>query len=148
MDAFINKVCVSVCVCVYVIHVRGRRLQTLLGIPEHLTRGLLLVGLAFRCQNCEAFLATWWVDLEAQRGGDEAIVLHVVDVVHLERTAILQVAPAAQFDAILDVVECEGGVLEGDACPELAIEQLDLVHAWRRLREIKDGEERECQKDL
>lgn len=61
------------------------------------------------------------MNLEAHGGGDEAVILLVEDVIHLERTAVLDVSVASQFDSVNLVAEGEGGVLERDAGAELAV---------------------------
>lgn len=67
------------------------------------------------------FLATGRVNLESHCCCDESIIFFVVDVIHLERSPILNVSVAAQFNSIDLMAECECGVLKWDACSEFAV---------------------------
>lgn len=72
------------------------------------------------------------MDLESHRGGDETVVFFIENVVHLEGTPVFDVSVATQFDAVDFVAECEGGVLENDACSEFTIKEADfsVVVLW------------------
>jgi len=87
-------------------------LQTLFGVSKHVRSGLFLIGLAAWSEDCETFLATGWVNLESHCCRDESVILLIVDVVHLEGSAILNVSVAAKFNAIGFTTECECGVLK------------------------------------
>lgn len=83
------------------------------------------------------------MDLESHCGGDETVVFFIVNVVHLEGTPIFDVSVAAQFNAVDLVSECEGGVLENDACSEFTIKEADfgVVVLWPCRCKFDGGED-------
>lgn len=83
------------------------------------------------------------MNLESHRGGDETVVFFVINVVHLEGTSVFDVSVAAEFNAVDLVSECEGSVLENDACSKFAIEEADfgVIELWPGRCEFNCGED-------
>lgn len=117
-------------------------LEAFFGISKNVRCCLLLVSLATEGEDGEAFLAAWWVNKESLLGVNETIVLGIVNIVHLEWTAVFDVSVATQFDTIDLVAECEACVLQGDASSELAVKEADLAGVlWSCRCEVYSSED-------
>lgn len=96
------------------------------------------------------FLAIWWMNLESHCCCDEAVIFHVINIIHFEWTTVFNVSPASQFNSILSSTECECSVLLCNTGTEFAIKKLDFVVIWMCIQvwEVEDGQELELEKKI